>query len=580
LAIVLALLALRLPVAGAHETDQYTLPIGREFADLRFHFSRMAHDAIATAVKTTNAAIAHSLFDGRPTQETERLQSADFIAGAVWAELFAAIPTNELFDLQLGSGAMRARYPGLLVAYRPEQHVYDDPLLLVDVTKAVRTFFRSSTVNVGGTLLGTDKFLHFIHLGRIYHAKYLGERAAGVAEEEAVARAVELSAGNNVVLSENGLLGLVTTGIRSNADLAANYAGFKFYRNLTEPVRMGPAVLPPMLAREGAYWRLDARVHAGSDFFAAFFTPHFNEALNPNSYLPLVDARVQGMLRSRCLDVVDWYRDERGRRRGREQFEAVAKELSTLYGEPYGYQDDGARTVSVATTCFAPDGTPVGPPAPATHAAVAQSTGTQWPGADRFGRTELWWAARDGRVDAVVRLLAEVEDPNAADVDGEGPLHAAARGGHATVIRLLIESGADPRRPGAAGSTPLHLAVAAARADAAAALLAGGADVNARDAFSRTPLHRAALQGDRELATLLLESGADPAAVFGARTAAQLAAHGGHATLAQWIAAYPPRPLAGTRNAAPAAATPRSAHPRLPRIPVKPEARRPGSPLG
>ena len=47
-----------------------------------------------------------------------------------------------------------------------EQLVYDDPLLIIDLTKFVRTFFRSATVNVGGTLFGTDKFLHFFHLGR------------------------------------------------------------------------------------------------------------------------------------------------------------------------------------------------------------------------------------------------------------------------------------------------------------------------------------------------------------------------------------------------------------------------------
>ena len=62
-------------------------------------------------------------------------------------------------------------------------------------------------------------------------------RKRGVDESTAVAQAVPLSTGNNLLLSENWLLGRFTTGIRSNADLAANYAGFKFYRNLTEPVR-------------------------------------------------------------------------------------------------------------------------------------------------------------------------------------------------------------------------------------------------------------------------------------------------------------------------------------------------------
>jgi hypothetical protein len=585
-AIALAVLTLRPIAADAHETDQYTLPLGREFADLRIHFTRVVHGAIVTAVNATNAAIKESLWNNEPTAETPPLQSADYIAGQVWGKLFAAIPTNELLDAALAGDAMRSRYPGLVVAYRPEQNIYDDPLLLVDVTKMVRTFFRSSTVNVGGTLFGTDKFLHFIHVGRIYHSTYLGAREEGLTETAAVARAVQGSAGYNPLLSENGLLGMVTTGIRSNGDLAADYAGLKFYRNLTEPVRIGKALLPPMLVREGPYWRLDGRVQAGSNFFAAFITPHFNEALNPNTYLPLIDARVRAMLRSRCFDLVDWYRDERGRVRNRQQFAAVAEDLSTFYGEPYGHQNDGENTVSIATTCFeagAPGDTG-GPSSPAVSQALlrvaAPSSRPQWADGDRFGRTELWWAARDGRIDAVERLLAEVENPNALDLDGEGPLHAAARGGHAAVVEILIAHGADPRAKALYGSTPLHAAVEQSHLDAARALLKNGADVNARDEFGGTPLHQAALQGNRELAKLLLDTGADPAAVYAARTPVQLAARAGNEAMAKWLDSYRPSAVAKSGGGAlPGDETrPRDYVPPL-QMPAKPGPRKPGSPV-
>jgi hypothetical protein len=80
--------------AAAHETDQYTLPVGREFADLGPHFSRVVHGALVTAVDRTNKAIKLSLDrDDRPTDRTARLQSADFIASEVWGQLFAAFPT-------------------------------------------------------------------------------------------------------------------------------------------------------------------------------------------------------------------------------------------------------------------------------------------------------------------------------------------------------------------------------------------------------------------------------------------------------------------------------------------------------
>jgi len=89
-----AFLALQPVPAAAHETDQYTLPVGREFADLGPHFSRVVHGALVKAVDRTNKAIKLSLDrNDRPTDRTARLQSADFIASEVWAQLFAAFPT-------------------------------------------------------------------------------------------------------------------------------------------------------------------------------------------------------------------------------------------------------------------------------------------------------------------------------------------------------------------------------------------------------------------------------------------------------------------------------------------------------
>jgi len=533
-----ALLALGVPPAVAHETDQYTLPIGRDFADLRDEYSRMAYEAIRDAAQFTNAAIRISLQDGRPTPETERLQSADFIAHEVWANLFSAVPTNEIFEAEQNSDAMHARYPGLVLLYQPDQYIYSDPGLVIDLTKIVRTFFRSGTMNAGGTLFGTDKILHFIHMGRIYHSRYLEARAEGLDEQAAVTRAVEVSLGAHPLLSENVFLGTVSTGIYSNADLAADYSGLKFYRNLTEAVRIGEQELPPMLVRDGPYWRLDARLRPGSDFFTAFITPHFNEALNPNSFLTLMRSRMRKMILARCYDLLDWYRDERGNVRTREQFLALEKTLSTFYGEPYGYKNDGEDTVSIATTCFAPDGSALASP---ETRAVAPPDGLD---GDRFGRTPLWWAARDGRIDEARRLLAATENPNAHDIDGETPLHAAARFGHAEVIELLIVHGARPDAADRNGVTPLHLAAEAAQIEVARRLLAHGADANARDVFGRTPLHEAALRQDRALAALLLAHGADPALRYGRSTAAQLAARAGNDALAQWLAASRPAAVA------------------------------------
>jgi hypothetical protein len=262
------------------------------------------------------------------------------------------------------------------------------------------------------------------------------------------------------------------------------------------------------------------------------------------------------MLKARCFDLLDWYRDARGRVRSREQFAAVEQELSTFYGEPYGYENDGEDTVSIATTCFEADSahSPGRMPADSDPGAApvlarAQFAWIKWPGSDRFGRTELWRAAREGQVEEVERLIAQVENPNARDIDDEGPLHAAVRGGRAKVVELLAAYGASVHAANRYGATPLHIAIDASQPEIARVLLTSGADVNARDMFGMMPLHEAVLAGNRELAALLLEHGADAAARYRKRTPTQLAVLAGNASLAAWLASYRRIPLAtrGTR---------------------------------
>jgi len=569
--LALAILALQSLTVAAHETDQYTLPVGREFADLGRHFSRIVHAAIAEAVDDANAEIKRSLGDAGAADETTRLQSAQVIAGEVWQELFAAFPFAETLDASLAMENVRARYPGLVVVYRPEYSIYDDPVLLLDITKIVRTFVRASTVNVDGTLFGTDKIIHFINLGKIYYSAYLGAREEGLGEREAVSRAVQVSAGNDPFLSENASLGMLTTGIRSNADLVADYAGFKFYRNLTEEVRIGKRVMAPMLVREGPYWRLNDQVRPDSDFFTAFITPHWNEALNPNVYATVTDTRVRVQLRDRCPDLLDWYRDERGRRRSRQEFVAVEEELSTLYGEPYGYENDGDNEISIATTCFGPyspvqkNGVSSGAGAGKSHTQkvlTQQTRGARrariWAAAsgpsgesdvDKFGRTRLWWAARHGQLGEVKRLLMDRENPNQADIDGEGPLHAAVRWGQTEVVLVLLSHGANINARSVYGMTPLHLAIEQAQLGTARALLMHGADANARNLFGRSPLHDAIASGNGELVSLLLRHGADPGTADDeGTTPLHLAARSGSAELVAALLSRGANP--GARNVA------------------------------
>lgn len=481
--------------ALAHESEQYTMPTGRDFADLGPYFSRIVYDAIIRAADHANGAIADVVAGGESHASLQELQSADYIAGKVWEYLFIAIPTNELLDLQLTSESVRAQFPGLITVHQPARSIYNDPLLVIDLTKLVRTFFRAGTVSAGGTEFGTDKIIHFINVGRIYHAKYETRRERGLPPPDAVRSAIA-STSRNPLLSEEGVLGMLTTGIRSNGDLAADFAGLKFYRNLTEEVHIGPRDMPPMLVRDGPYWRV--RIDPGSDFFTAFITPHWNETLNPNRYMGYTRGRIRALVRERCADALQWYRDERGRLRSREQFEDIERELATFYGEDYDHR--GSRDpVSMASVCF-PNG----------DAGAAAATGAYGDAPPTLGRTELWWAARSGDADAVQALAGQGADPNAADHDGETALHAGVRSGNVAVVDALTARGADPNRAASYGVTPLMLASASGRTDIAALLLQAGAQPNTRDLFGKSALFDALMRGHTAVAIVLLDHGADP----------------------------------------------------------------------
>lgn len=517
-ALVLLLGGLQSP-ARAHESEQYSLPEGRDFAELGPHFTQIVHAALVAAVADANRSAAQAGIGDDP------LQAADFIAARVWERLFLAFPTNELLDTSLSSATLQAQYPGLVTLHWPAVWIYDDPLLLLDVSKFVRTFFRAGTVSANGIPFGTDKIIHFVNLGRIYHVKYIAGLQQGLSAEQATEQAIAATS-RNPLTSENGLLGLASTGIRSNGDLAANYAGLLFYRNLSEPVRIGASVRPPLLLREGDHWQVLAQ--PDSDFFTAYITPHWNEVLNPNTYLAYVGERVREQIRQRCVQTLDNYRDMRGRLRDQAQFAEIEVELARVGGSGYDHETDADAAVSVAAICFDASAA-TRPPDNAPAEGV---------GADALGRTPLWWAARLGRPEQAAAMSLWPAQLNQPDVDGETPLHAATRAPSPAMLRWLLDHGADPNPAAQHGVTPLLLAAEHGNGDAAAALLKAGADPDRPGPFGATALHLSVMRGHTQLTELLLATGARPTVPDDlGNTALHMAAAHGDARQAQRLLA-------------------------------------------
>lgn len=121
-----------------------------------------------------------------------------------------------------------------------------------------------ATIQVNDQLIGSDKIGHFISQGRKFYRRY---RRMG--SEEAAAR--------QSARTERGIFGIGSTGTFSNADLVANYEGYRFYRSLFED-----NVIPgkPAIVRwEDGSWVIQRQFD-----WADHVNAYWDEALNVNQF--------------------------------------------------------------------------------------------------------------------------------------------------------------------------------------------------------------------------------------------------------------------------------------------------------
>jgi len=476
--------------ASAHETDHFTVPIGRTFADLGPELTARTCQYIERAVERTNGRIADAQARGAGPEELAALRSPDTIAAAVMHEFPSVLNYIETLNLYCRESGTQDQYPGEVVGWLPAPWIYDSVYLPLDPHQFY-LLWRSPILLIDGHYVGTDKIGHFVHNGHNYFLAYRAALRRGASDDETMAAAVRVGVDGDFFLSEKGLLGRFSSGVLSNADLAANYLGLLFYRNLTEPVRLRGRMQAPLLELRDGFWRVAGHARPDSGFFTRFFDEHFDEALNPNLYEPLAARQVAAAIRLRAAALRAWYRDANGCPRPRHWYLQKRDELRTYYGADYGYMTDGGTAVGLVDVCF---------PAPAPDDAVAQ----------------LHLAAENGDVDAVHDLLAGGVPVDARLPDdacpplerGVTPLQRAAAAGQSVVVRELLECGAAVDARSARGVTALHRA--AAHPDVVRILLQDGAAVDTADEQGRTPLHWAARAGASRSVAILLEAEARP----------------------------------------------------------------------
>ena len=199
--------------------------------------------------------------------------------------------------------------------------------------------FDSPTVHVHGYYLGTDKLDHFFQQGHQYFQLVIKKEAEGADAAGAIAAAVA-----HGVKQEHNYYGTLASGVYSNGDLAANYAGMKFYLNLRHPVRIGDRVWPPLLERSREGWRLRPGINPDR-VLEPFFSNHLDESLNPSRY-KFSRGSIRSLVHARCDRWARFYAD---------RLDLVAPSgrsfATTWFGEEYGHWLPPADEISIATEC-------------------------------------------------------------------------------------------------------------------------------------------------------------------------------------------------------------------------------------
>jgi hypothetical protein len=338
---------------SSHETDNLVLPLNREFADLGSLLDTVHANAIQSAVHDLNGRIEEALRVDNQAERVSRLRrlhDPDALAAAVYGKFSDAF--TEVLDIEdavRGSWA-RAMYPGKLTAHWSFDWMYTYLHFPLDPRRIV-LLFQSSTIKAHGVYFGTDKLSHFHHMGRYYYDNYRIMLSQGKSPADATEAILRMYSTDGP-LGEGGLLGFVATGVYSNADLAANFMGFKFLLNLTEPVVLKGVRHEPLVDRCGVFWSVSARVRPESGWFGAFISDHWNEALNPNLFGPMLRGGAQAYMRDRADRIMDFYTKRDGRPDSPEYYDRMRSELSTYYGEAYGYAGEAGEILTLGNTCI------------------------------------------------------------------------------------------------------------------------------------------------------------------------------------------------------------------------------------
>jgi hypothetical protein len=351
--IVSGLLLLAQTSVAGFETDQYNLP-PRPLADIGDEVTEHVEQKVRQAIDQINGEIStiEKCFSDNKRRkqnacesvEQERarlafLRSSDAVARRVYQLLGAGVPPftggGTWVDLH--------QFHGHPARYRPS---YFKSIFLPWPADALTV---SPTVNMYGSQFGTDKIAHLFQQGYSYYKIYGRALAAEETPDEASQTAVQWGQE-----TERRIFGTMISGVYSNGDLAANYAGLKFYLGLTQAFKIGAETRPAMVLLRNGSWSVNESVDRRELLLKPFISDHFNEALNPSIFTQLLGLRsfVRRSVKRRSCS--QWFDQYPGLTQA--SLNERSQTLRSWHDEDYGFTES-RYFITIANTCFADDRT-------------------------------------------------------------------------------------------------------------------------------------------------------------------------------------------------------------------------------
>jgi len=340
------ILLAQFPKAFAFETDQYNLPpvplagIGDEVTDYAADNIEKAFEKINAKILERQDCLEKKTKRGncdsveKETAKLKYLRSETAIAKEVFRLLGDGIPpfTNS------GTWMEQHEFKAQPARYKTS---FDDTIFKAFPSDYLMI---SHTVNLYGSQFGTDKIAHFFQQGFTYYKIVERAKAKGLTEEQSTRKANEWGQ-----KTERTYYGNLISGLYSNGDLAANFAGMKFYQGLTREIKIGGKTRAAILILDDGFWKFNAPETLSENLLKPLISDHFNEALNPSIFIKLFrfDSTVRKIVgKKSCPQWRENFPNMTG-----DDFAAVTENLKLWHGENYGHRNSD-RFITIADTCF------------------------------------------------------------------------------------------------------------------------------------------------------------------------------------------------------------------------------------